>query len=136
MATNKHYVEVLCSRAKFDCYVSRDTIEELIAVVPSAGHCGKYKWKQKEAVGGMLVPTSNNIHNLGVDFSVQGSSSVPVAIKVLKDKREEARRTLLQEAALMGQFCHKNVVKLCGVVTEGEPVSYDLIFTTSLVCFV
>ena len=46
-----------------------------------------------------------------------------MAIKVLKDKREDAKRTLLQEAALMGQFNHPNVVKLCGVVTEDEPVS-------------
>jgi hypothetical protein len=30
---------------------------------------------------------------------------------------------LLQEAAIMGQFAHKCVVRLLGVVTVGEPVS-------------
>ena len=29
----------------------------------------------------------------------------------------------LQEAAIMGQFKHPNVIKLYGVVTVGEPVS-------------
>ena len=29
----------------------------------------------------------------------------------------------LQEAAIMGQFLHPNVVKLHGVVTVGQPVS-------------
>lgn len=53
---------------------------------------------------------------------MQGTCTVPVAVKVLKDQRTEAKRTLLQEAALMGQFYHRNVVKLCGVVTEDEPV--------------
>ena len=47
-----------------------------------------------------------------------------VAIKMLKpDATEEDRLKLLQEAAIMGQFSHKNVVKLHGVVTIGDPVS-------------
>lgn len=46
-----------------------------------------------------------------------------VAIKMLKpDATEEDRLKLLQEAAIMGQFSHKNVVKLHGVVTIGDPV--------------
>ena len=47
-----------------------------------------------------------------------------VAIKTLKkDASEEKRVKFLQEAAIMGQFHHPNIVKLHGVVTVGEPVS-------------
>ena len=38
---------------------------------------------------------------------------------------EEEKVRFLQEAAIMGQFSHPNVVKLYGVVTVGEPVSYS-----------
>ena len=47
-----------------------------------------------------------------------------VAVKMLRpDAPEDERVKLLQEAAIMGQFLHPNVVKLHGVVTVGEPVS-------------
>lgn len=47
-----------------------------------------------------------------------------VAIKMLKsDATEEDRLKLLQEAAIMGQFSNKNVVRVEGVVTVGDPVS-------------
>ena len=50
---------------------------------------------------------------------------VEVAIKTLKGgSGEEDRVKFLQEAAIMGQFKHPNVVTLYGVVSEGEPVSY------------
>ena len=44
----------------------------------------------------------------------------------------------LQEAAIMGQFKHPNVIKLYGMVTVGEPVSTvyvdgDLLSTIQLV---
>ena len=46
-----------------------------------------------------------------------------VAIKTLKDDAsEEDKVKFLQEAAIMGQFHHPNIVKLYGVVTVGEPV--------------
>ena len=46
------------------------------------------------------------------------------AIKMLQDEAAEAERVkFLQEAAIMGQFHHPNVVTLYGVVTVGEPVS-------------
>ena len=45
-------------------------------------------------------------------------------MKTLKpNTTEEDRVKFLQEAAIMGQFNHPNVVKLYGVVTVGEPVS-------------
>ena len=45
-----------------------------------------------------------------------------VAVKMLKpEASEEDQVKLLQEAAIMGQFAHKNVVKLHGVVTVGNP---------------
>ena len=49
-----------------------------------------------------------------------------VAIKTLHGEvSEEAKKTLLKEAAIIGQFAHTNIVKLYGVVTSGEPVSLD-----------
>ena len=48
---------------------------------------------------------------------------VEVAVKTLKEgAREEDRVKFLQEAAIMGQFKHFNVVNMYGVVTSGEPV--------------
>lgn len=52
-----------------------------------------------------------------------GSVSLDVAIKTVKGSSEAERLKLLQEAAIMGQFAHSNVVRLHGVVTVGEPVS-------------
>ena len=47
-----------------------------------------------------------------------------VTMKTLKEGAGEGdKMKFLQEAAIMGQFSHPNVVKLYGVVTEGEPVS-------------
>ena len=50
--------------------------------------------------------------------------TMEIAVKTLKpDSPEEEKVKFLQEAAIMGQFSHPNVVKLYGVVTVGEPVS-------------
>lgn len=48
---------------------------------------------------------------------------VEVAVKAVKASSELERIKLLQEAAIMGQFAHCNVVRLLGVVTVGDPVS-------------
>ena len=49
------------------------------------------------------------------------------AVKVLKDSADKDDRVkLLQEGAIMGQFCHPNVVRLHGVVKEPDPVSWLL----------
>ena len=60
--------------------------------------------------------------NKGVWHSPEGP--VDVAIKTLKaESPEEEKVKFLQEAAIMGQFHHPNIVELHGVVTVGEPVS-------------
>ena len=47
-----------------------------------------------------------------------------VAVKMLKpNSLEQDKIKFLQEAAIMGQFSHQNIVRLYGVVTLGEPVS-------------
>ena len=54
------------------------------------------------------------------------SGTRDVAIKTLKDSATEVEKVkFLQEAAINGQFHHRNVIKLYGVVTVGEPVSED-----------
>ena len=51
-------------------------------------------------------------------------TSQDVAVKVVKKGApQEERLKLLQEAAILGQFRHRHVVSLFGVVTLGEPVS-------------
>ena len=61
-----------------------------------------------------------------VDRGVWHSPNGPVgvAIKTLRSgAREDEMVKFLQEAAIMGQFRHPNIVRLHGVVTMGEPVS-------------
>ena len=49
---------------------------------------------------------------------------VEVAIKTLRPAAsEDSKVKFLQEAAIIGQFKHPNIVKLHGVVTVDEPVS-------------
>ena len=51
--------------------------------------------------------------------------TLDVAVKMLNSKATEKDVVrFLQEAAIMGQFRHPNIVRLHGVVTVGEPVSY------------
>ena len=60
----------------------------------------------------------------GVLANGEGGGEVEVAVKTLKEgSGEEDRVKFLQEAAIMGQFKHHNVVTMYGVVTDGEPVS-------------
>ena len=51
-------------------------------------------------------------------------NTVQVALKVLKEGSSETDKVkFLQEAAIMAQFKHPNVVSLYGVRSKGEPVS-------------
>ena len=53
--------------------------------------------------------------------------NIDVAVKKLKPSATESDRVkFLQEAAIMGQFRHPNIVNLIGVVTIGNPVSCQL----------
>ena len=53
-----------------------------------------------------------------------GIRNVPVAIKLLKAGASGTDKVkFLQEATIMGQFRHPNVVTLYGVVSKTEPVS-------------
>ena len=48
---------------------------------------------------------------------------IEVAVKTLVSKeRNVSRVKLLQEAAIMGQFSHPNVIKLLGVITKKDSV--------------
>ena len=61
------------------------------------------------------------------------SGTEDVAIKTLTESAiEEEKVKFLQEAAINGQFHHRNVIKLYGVVTVGEPVSEDCNGITSV----
>ena len=48
-----------------------------------------------------------------------------VAVKVCWASTESLKTKFLMEAAIMGRFCHANVVKLYGVVTMSEQVCRD-----------
>ena len=59
-------------------------------------------------------------------------TTLRVAVKILHSGATDLENVkFLQEAAIMGQFAHPNVVTLYGVVTLGQPVS--LIATTPCV---
>ena len=63
----------------------------------------------------------------GLWYSPAGPKEV--AIKVLQDKADKMEKVkFLQEAAIMGQFHHPNVITLHGVVTVGEPVMTSNLF--------
>ena len=51
-----------------------------------------------------------------------------VAVKVLTSGASELDRVrFLQEAAIMGQFYHPNIVRLHGVITVGNPVKLKVV---------
>ena len=85
-------------------FTARRTIPYVFRITDHLGS-GQFGWMEK-----------------GVWHSLEGP--VEVAIKTLRaEASEEERVKFLQEAAIIGQFHHPNIVKLHGVVTVGEPVS-------------
>ena len=76
------------------------------------------------SLGGLLGSGQFGMVYKGVLGSSEGGGEVEVAVKTLKEgSGEEDRVKFLQEAAIIGQFKHHNVVTMYGVVTDGEPVS-------------
>ena len=59
-----------------------------------------------------------------------GARDIQVAVKLLKEGATEIDKVkFLQEAAIMAQFKHPNVVSLYGVISKTEPVSlHDIVF--------
>ena len=55
-------------------------------------------------------------------------------MKTLKSESEENKVKFLQEAAIMGQFNHRNVVVMHGVVLTGRPVIHAREFCFQAVC--
>ena len=50
--------------------------------------------------------------------------TIDVAVKTLSESANEAEKIrFLQEAVVMGQFVHPNIIQLYGIVTRGDPVS-------------
>ena len=51
-----------------------------------------------------------------------------IAVKTLRAEvpEEEEKVRFLQEAAIMAQFFHPNIVKFYGVATVGDPVRYEI----------
>ena len=64
--------------------------------------------------------------NLGVwrPATPKSSPGVEVAVKSMEgSSTEEERVKFLQEAAIMGQFKHPNIIRMIGVITTSDPVS-------------
>ena len=63
-----------------------------------------------------------------------GGEEREVAVKSLADgSTEEKRIQFLQEAAIMGQFKHPNVITLHGVLLETKPVKFNMFFTPTMI---
>ena len=62
----------------------------------------------------------------------QGTRPVDVALKSLNKTSEEDKVKFLQEAAIMAQFRHPNVIMLYGVVVRGNPVSLTSVMKSDL----
>ena len=63
----------------------------------------------------------------GVWQPQDSGASLEIAVKTLKiDAQESDKVKFLQEAAIMGQFSHPNIVHLYGLVTIHTPVSMPL----------
>ena len=56
-------------------------------------------------------------------WQTKDGEALSVAVKVLRSTAKlENRLKFLQEAAIMGQFLHPNIVRLYGVVLRDDPV--------------
>ncbi len=61
--------------------------------------------------------------NKGLWKSTKQDTTLEVALKTIpKEEKADHRIKLLQEALIMGQFSHPNVVQLYGIISHGDPV--------------
>ena len=88
-----------------------------------------YHWKYRE-IPCNLITLSNRLGEgqfgevFRAKWGIPPHGPVDVAVKLVKKGAPlKERLKLLQEAAILGQFRHRYVVSLLGVVTLGEPVS-------------
>lgn len=66
--------------------------------------------------------------------SVKKNATLDVALKTLpKNEKTEDKLKLLQEAMIMGQFSHPNVVQLYGIVSFGQPVSIESMLASAAI---
>ena len=71
--------------------------------------------------------------NKGVWSGSKGT--INVAVKTLSESATETEKIrFLQEAVIMGQFVHPNIVQFYGIVTRGDPVSAIPCCSVSPVC--
>ena len=62
----------------------------------------------------------------------QGTKPVDVALKSLTKTSEDNNIKFLQEAAIMAQFRHPNVIMLYGVIAKEDPVSETYTFSDTV----
>ena len=60
--------------------------------------------------------------HIGVWNSPKGQCEVAIKTLNLSSTHPDAKIKFLQEAAIMAQFKHPNIIQLYGIVTDGEPV--------------
>ena len=82
----------------------------------------------------MLVYDKNNDHiigKFGEVYKAQLRRAITVTVKVTKEyssKNSKAMRDFQNEMSIMSEVAHSNIVRLYGIVSEGE---YDAVLHTS-----
>eukprot|EP00731_Ephydatia_muelleri_P029400 Em0020g1044a len=95
------------------------SIQELYNVISKH----KYREVHRDDLSITSVLGSGNFGTVYKGMWTFSGGQLNVAIKMLKDgASEEDKVKFLQEAAIMGQLSHLNVVKMYGVVTMGDPL--------------
>ena len=116
-------------------------LESVIYWAPSATESEIYsqmsQWKFLE-IPRQIITISSKLGEgqFGEVFKASWQSTkglIECAVKqVRKGSPSNERVKLLQEAATLGQFKHRHVIRLFGVVTVGEPVSFVFVTSTTI----
>ena len=124
-ATNDHiYVINDCELPCFIGQNDREILEPDTTVGEIYSLMSQKRYREidhtKLVINGILEEGNfGNVHS-GVWQSQDGD--VPVAVKSLKVEDKDSCVSFLQEAAILGQFNHPNILKLVGVVTLTTPL--------------